>query len=105
MTPIEFDGFNVTLAKDQPEYLPLPAHRGEDGIVTTCWQLSIRERFKVLFAGRLWLQQMTFDQPLQPQRPSVERPLPEPPRRAAGTNGGYQPIRRDGPFKAPPRKP
>jgi hypothetical protein len=25
MRPVEFEGFNVTFAKDQPEYQPLPA--------------------------------------------------------------------------------
>lgn len=27
MTPIEFPEHNVVFAKDQPEYLPLPAHK------------------------------------------------------------------------------
>lgn len=43
MRPIEFKGQNIIFAKDQPEYLPLPA-----------------------------LRQLTFNQPLQPIRPIVE---------------------------------
>lgn len=66
MRPIEFEYSNVTYAKDQPQYLPLPAHRSEDGCVTTCWQLTWRERFKVLFGGNLFLSLLTFNQPLQP---------------------------------------
>jgi hypothetical protein len=34
----------VTFAKDQPEYIPLPAARGEDGIVLTEWELTPEER-------------------------------------------------------------
>lgn len=76
MTPIQFPGSNVTFAKDQPEYLPLPAHvSNHDGRVTSCWKLTARERIKALFTGRLWLQQLAFGQPLQPQRPSVDRPI------------------------------
>lgn len=74
MIPTEFEGFNVTFAKDQPEYLPLPAHRSDDGVVTTCWKLTLLERLKVLVYGRLWLQQMSFNQALQPQRASVDKP-------------------------------
>lgn len=73
MKPIKFDGCNVVYAKDQPEYLPLPAHN--DGItVTTCWNLTWRDRLKMLFIGRMWLQQMNFGAALQPQRPSADRP-------------------------------
>lgn len=75
MTPTEFDGHNIVYAKDQPQYLPLPAHVSDyDGVVTSCWHLTLRERLKMLLTGRLWLQQMAFGQALQPQRPSVDRP-------------------------------
>ncbi len=33
MKPIEFEEQNCIYAKDQPEYLPLPAHKTEDGRV------------------------------------------------------------------------
>lgn len=75
MTPIAFEGQNVVYAKDQPEYLPLPAHQGIDGRVTTCWTLTLRERLKLLFTGRLWFQQLAFGHPLQPQLPSADRPI------------------------------
>lgn len=74
MKPVAFHGHNTVWAKDQKPYLPLPAHNGIDGRVTTCWRLTAWERVKVLFSGRLWLQQLTFGSPLQPQKPSVERP-------------------------------
>jgi hypothetical protein len=71
MEPIDFPQANVTYALDQPEYLPLPAKREENGMVTSCWQLTWRERFKILFSGRLYIWQLTFNQPLQPIRPDV----------------------------------
>lgn len=74
MKPIAFPQQNTVFAKDQPEYLPLPAHVAHP-VTTTCWHLSWRERMTVLVRGRLWLQQMNFSQPLQPQRPDVECPL------------------------------
>ena len=76
MRPVFFPGSNCVFAKDQPEYLPLPAHRsGYDGTVTSCWKLTWRERLKVIFTGRVWLQQLAFGSPLQPQRPSIDRPM------------------------------
>lgn len=77
MTPTEFDGQTLVIAKDQPEYLPLPAHRDADdpmGCVTCCWKLGWRERLKLLVTGRLWHEIMTFNLPLQPQRLTVDKP-------------------------------
>ena len=48
MKPVKFKERNATIAKDQHEYNNLPAHI-EDGVVTSCWSLSWKERFKVLF--------------------------------------------------------
>lgn len=76
MKPIKFPGFNVTFAENQPQYLPLPAHiNKEDGIVTTSWDLSWKERLKILFGTNLYLQTMTFNKPLQPIFLSVENPI------------------------------
>lgn len=76
MIPIEFKEQNTVLAKDQPEYLPLPAYvekATREGQVISCWKLSFLERAKLLFTGRLWLSQFAFHKPLQPQRPSVNK--------------------------------
>lgn len=80
MEPIEFPQQTAVFAKDQPEYLPLPAHRSgpPEYAVTTCWRLSLVERLKLLVTGRIWWSQLTFGGPLQPQRPSVD--MPEMPR-------------------------
>ena len=74
MKPISFSDANRVYAKDQPEYLSLPA-REDDGVVTTCWKLTLWERVVVAVTGRLWFQQMNFGEALQPQRPSATRPI------------------------------
>lgn len=66
MKPIKFKEQNCTYAENQPEYLPLPAYKDEQGIVTSCWKLSIRERIRILIKGELWLCLWTFDKPLTP---------------------------------------
>lgn len=56
----------IVIAKDQPEYLPLPALVFPDGRVMTEWKLSEDERGR-LIAGehlRLWI--WMFGNPLQP---------------------------------------
>jgi hypothetical protein len=61
-------------AKNQPQYSQLPAHKCHDGTVTCCWNLSWRERLKVLLTGELWHQILTFNKPLQPQKMLVDKP-------------------------------
>lgn len=77
MKPIKFPEMNFTYAEDQPEYLPLPVLRWDNPevSVTSCWQLTWKERLRVLFTGRLWFTQMTFGASLQPQLPTVEKPF------------------------------
>lgn len=66
--------WETVFAEDQPEYLPLPAVRLGDGTVITRWKLTWRERLAVLFGGSIWLQQLTFNQALQPQLPMTKEP-------------------------------
>ena len=73
MEPIKFDGVNVTYGENQPEYQPLPAQRGPNGEVLTCWKLSADELKKVQETGVIWLGILTFGQKLQPVLLSVER--------------------------------
>lgn len=75
MKPVKFKGYNVVYAKNQPEYLPLPAHKSEDGQVTSCWSMTWKERLKVLFTGKVYWMVMTFNKPLQPQVPLVDNPI------------------------------
>lgn len=62
MKPIEFKEQNIVVAKDQPEYKPLPALIGSSnkGEVVTCWQLSFNERLKLLFTGKVWMMLLMF---------------------------------------------
>lgn len=71
MGPIEFEQQNVVFAKDQPEYLPLPAHVQEDGTVTTIWKLTEDELAEINKTGKIRIQVLTFNHPLQPIRISV----------------------------------
>ncbi len=75
MYPVTFPEVTAIYAKNQPEYRPLPACVDGDR-TTTCWHLTLLERLKLLFTGRLWLQQLNFGGPLQPQLPTVNTPYP-----------------------------
>lgn len=75
MTPKKFKESNVVYGEGQKEYLPLPARleAGPEGIVITKWRLSFIERIRVLFTGTIWLSQMSFRKPLQPQYPTTKK--------------------------------
>ena len=77
MQLIEFSEQTVVIAKDQPQYLPLPAHRfknDQEGRIAFCWKATWRERLQILFSGLLWHEALTFNQPLQPQILSTQKP-------------------------------
>lgn len=77
MKPIQFPDVNNVYAKDQPQYLPLPVHYDildSQRTVTSCWRMTFWQRLKTLWTGCIWVQQMTFGSPLQPQRVSVDKP-------------------------------
>lgn len=75
MYPVEFKEQNCVIAKDQPQYLPLPCHKTEEGQVISCWKFTFRERLKNFIWKSLWLSILTFNSPLQPQRPSIDHPF------------------------------
>ena len=77
MKQISFKEQNTVIAKNQPEYTPLPAYYGaeKEGEVISCWGLSLRERLTLLLTGRIWLRILTFNRPLQPQLLQIERPF------------------------------
>lgn len=77
MKLIEFPEQTVVIAKDQPQYNPLPAHRFKadpQGKIAFCWRLTWRERIAVLLQGVVWQQVLTFNKSLQPQLLSTEKP-------------------------------
>jgi len=75
MKPIEFKEQNVIFAKDQPEYLPLPAFKNDspEGEVVSCWELSFKERLRILFRGKLWVCLLAFNKPLTPMYFSTQK--------------------------------
>lgn len=76
MKLVQFVEANIVIAKDQPQYIPMPAHSylDEHGMITCCWQLSFIERIKLLFSGKIWHSILTFNKPLQPQMLEVDKP-------------------------------
>lgn len=76
MEPIKFTESNIIFAEDQQEYYqPLPAYRGEDGEVISCWSLTLKERLTLFLTGRIWLRILTYNKPLQPSLLTVENPF------------------------------
>lgn len=77
MKPVEFPGVNVVFAKDQPEYMPLPAMKipnDPQGLIITKWQLSPEELERIKETGTIHLSMLTFNQPLQPVLLTVDLP-------------------------------
>lgn len=77
MNLIEFPEQTVVIAKNQPEYYPLPAWRktnDPEGRVVCCWRLNFAERLFLLVSGKIWHQVLTFNQPLQPQLLQCSKP-------------------------------
>jgi hypothetical protein len=71
MKPVSFPEANTVYAEDQDEYLSLPAYRAPDGRVTSCWELTWKERLILALEGQIFFTVLTFNQPLQPQLPSA----------------------------------
>ena len=77
MKPIKFKEQNVVFAKDQKPYIPLPAYQDDiqGGRIFHCWKLTVKERIKILFTGKLWINILNFKQPPQPIKPMVNNPF------------------------------
>jgi hypothetical protein len=76
MQPIDFPEKTHAIAKDQDQYLTLPAHvdNSPERVVTSCWQLNAKELNEILHTGKIWIQQYSFGYPVQPILPSVVKP-------------------------------
>lgn len=64
----------VTLAKDQPQYRPLPLLRllrDKTGRVYSMWSLTDEERQQIAAGENIVLEQLTFGRPFQPILPTV----------------------------------
>ena len=53
--------------------MSLPCHKTTDGIVTTCWKASIKERIQILIFGKIYLKILTFNKPLQPLKMNLKK--------------------------------
>lgn len=62
-------------AKNQPPYIPLPVHRLEDGTVLSRWHMTFTERMRAFFTGDVYLWVSTFNQPLQPIKLQINKPV------------------------------
>lgn len=58
----------VVFAKDQPQYMPLPALVYPNGCVVTEWEFTPEERLQIAAGENLVLTLLTFGNPLQPVR-------------------------------------
>lgn len=74
MKPIPFKQQNTIFAENQSEYMPLPAHVTNDHNrqVTSCWRLSWKELFKLIFTRQVYVSVYTFGYPLQPQYLTID---------------------------------
>ena len=82
MNAIEFPEQTLIIAKDQPQYSPLPAHVTPDGVVTFAFELTDGEIERLVETRTLWVRKLTFCQPLQPINIMVEKPTFEVPEEA-----------------------
>ena len=55
MKPVEFPGVNVVFAKDQPEYMPLPAMKipnDPQGLIITKWNCPFKKGDRIKYNGK-----------------------------------------------------
>lgn len=77
MKPIYFKEHNKVYAKNQKQYFTLPVYEDEvqGGRAFHCWKLSFLERVRILFSGKLWINVLNFNKPLQPIKPMINNPF------------------------------
>ena len=75
MEPIKFIEMTGIAAEHQDEYKNLPMFRDEENIIS-CWKMTWRERFRVLFTGVVWLYLKQYHtQPITPSLLQTENPF------------------------------
>ena len=68
------EGEYRVLAKDQPQYLPLPCFRTPEGRVVTAWQPSPEELVALNRGELIYLQVATFNHKFHPVKLTVGEP-------------------------------
>lgn len=71
---IEFEKQNQIIAKDQPQYMPLPAYVQKNGIITCCAEITLEESVFIRKNKRVTLAFAHFERPPQPVRLHVVEP-------------------------------
>lgn len=61
----------LTIAKNQKQYLPIPAN-WHYPFTETKWRFSLWERIKLLFGGHIHIMFMTFGDPFSPMQISLK---------------------------------
>lgn len=80
MEPVEFPQQTMVLAKDQPQYTPLPVHVDKhSGACIGRFRLSDEERAAIANGADIWLWQYTFGRPFQPVSLTTDNPWPDTP--------------------------
>lgn len=80
MQAVEFPQQTHILAKDQPQYIPLPVHIDQTAPeipMTCCFELSDDEVEEIVRTKKIWHNQWTFGQPFQPIRMTTKSPFTE----------------------------
>ena len=62
------------IAKDQPQYLPLPVIEIGNGVMIARWTLSEEEKRIVMQTGDIYIRMHTFNNPVMPHSLFVEKP-------------------------------
>lgn len=78
MEAIEFSEQTMVIAKNQPQYVPLPVRYAPDEEgqpMTCCFKLSEEELKEIAETGCLWYTQLTFGHQFQPVRMSTTKPF------------------------------
>ena len=60
------ESMEIVYAKDQPEYKPLRTLKAPDGRVFSRWSLTDEQRVEVAAGADIFVQVLTFNEPLQP---------------------------------------
>jgi hypothetical protein len=64
----------IVIAKDQPQYEPLPAIPLEGGVLLTRWELSSEDLARINVDRSVYLYIYTFGSPVQPLYMTVDPP-------------------------------
>ena len=74
MEAIKFKECNAAFAENQDEYNTLHVFFDkQNGMVVSCYKLSFKDIFKMIFTRKIWLSVLTFGNPLQPQLLTIDK--------------------------------